>query len=647
MTLRYNPLTGLFDQVGITQPASGTQDGYLTSSDWTTFNNKLEASRFNYIPSPNAEDTDISLWVAYNDSGSTVAATYVEQDITWTAATPPGNGINIAYVYNASFNFATPNINVISPTSVQIRWHNGPTIAANPTATQMKAAWDAVPAAVAIASCTITGTASDLQYMTGSHVLFGGGDTFPIDMEGGTPSGGLTLTRSTVSPIVETASFLLSKDATNCIGEGRSIDFTINAADKGNDLQISFYYVATANFAFGGSSDVIVCLRDLTNNVAIPLSARTLTGPTAGTIYRFVATFQASDTSVSYRLGFHVSTNNALAWDLKFDEVTVNSVLDAKAATEVPKLVAPAQPITAAVSDHMAVMWKDGNTSWEPATQSGGSDTTAIFGFATNLVGLTADITLRGLLDGFSVGPFIGYNQYIDNVAGGISPLPSPFTDQGVTMGKGVSTDTILVNPLPFNRLVTSKGGLLTNAGANNGTGDQVLAVGSNGTVPVANSAAALGIQWLAPIVAAAPFTFTAATRTLTIATATGSVTGVLTGANFTTFNNKAPTASPTFTGNINSSTGSVLISTIGQGLSIKQGTNSKIGTAILVAGTTTVSNTSTTANSRIFVMSQLDGGTPGFLRITSKVVGTSFTITSSSALDTSTVAWIIIESIP
>lgn len=94
-------------------------------------------------------------------------------------------------------------------------------------------------------------------------------------------------------------------------------------------------------------------------------------------------------------------------------------------------------------------------------------------------------------------------------------------------------------------------------------------------------------------------------------------------------------------------SNGPLQIATLGNGLQVKTGTNSKIGTAVLVAGTATVLNTSVTANSRIFVTSQADGGTPGFLRVTTKVNAASFIILSSNALDTSTVAWMIVESIP
>lgn len=81
-----------------------------------------------------------------------------------------------------------------------------------------------------------------------------------------------------------------------------------------------------------------------------------------------------------------------------------------------------------------------------------------------------------------------------------------------------------------------------------------------------------------------------------------------------------------------------------GAGLRVKEGANAKQGTAVLVGGAKTVANTSVTANSRIFLTSNADGGTPGWLRVSARVAGTSFTITSSNALDTSTVAYEIFE---
>ena len=82
----------------------------------------------------------------------------------------------------------------------------------------------------------------------------------------------------------------------------------------------------------------------------------------------------------------------------------------------------------------------------------------------------------------------------------------------------------------------------------------------------------------------------------------------------------------------------------VGGGVSIKEGTNARMGTAVLVAGAATVANTSVTANTRVFLTSQVDGGTPGFLRVSTRTAGTSFTITSSSNTDTSTVAYLLVE---
>jgi hypothetical protein len=85
-------------------------------------------------------------------------------------------------------------------------------------------------------------------------------------------------------------------------------------------------------------------------------------------------------------------------------------------------------------------------------------------------------------------------------------------------------------------------------------------------------------------------------------------------------------------------------IGTEGGGIAIEEGANARLGATALVAGSAVVANTSVTDNSRIFVTSQVDGGTPGWLRVSARTAGTSFTITSSSGTDTSTVGWLIIE---
>lgn len=70
------------------------------------------------------------------------------------------------------------------------------------------------------------------------------------------------------------------------------------------------------------------------------------------------------------------------------------------------------------------------------------------------------------------------------------------------------------------------------------------------------------------------------------------------------------------------------------------------VGTSVLVGGTVTVANTNVTANSVILLTSQVDGGTTGSLRISARNAGVNFTITSSSGADTSTIGWLIIETV-
>ncbi|MFJ2952941.1 hypothetical protein ACIO8H_35815 [Streptomyces sp. NPDC087226] len=92
------------------------------------------------------------------------------------------------------------------------------------------------------------------------------------------------------------------------------------------------------------------------------------------------------------------------------------------------------------------------------------------------------------------------------------------------------------------------------------------------------------------------------------------------------------------------SGSASLRIGTAGGGLAVKEGTNATLGVATLVAGAATVATTKVTATSRIFLTPNASGGTPGWVRVSARVAGTSFTITSSSGTDTSQVAWFIVE---
>lgn len=87
-------------------------------------------------------------------------------------------------------------------------------------------------------------------------------------------------------------------------------------------------------------------------------------------------------------------------------------------------------------------------------------------------------------------------------------------------------------------------------------------------------------------------------------------------------------------------------VKTAGKGFQVKEGSNAKQGVATLVAGTVTVSNTSVTATSRIMLTVQSLGTVtaPKAIGVTARSAGTSFTITSADATDTSVVAYEIFE---
>ena len=142
----------------------------------------------------------------------------------------------------------------------------------------------------------------------------------PVDGTGGSPT--ITLTKDTTSKIIGTNSFKITKDAANRQGEGDAYDFTIDQALAGKNLELSFYYQATANFVYGSidgvtPSDITCYIYDVTNSALVGVFPNVLDG--SG---KLVGSFQATQ-SLSYRLIFHIGTTNALAWDFYYGQVEV------------------------------------------------------------------------------------------------------------------------------------------------------------------------------------------------------------------------------------------------------------------------------------------------------------------------------------
>jgi hypothetical protein len=99
--------------------------------------------------------------------------------------------------------------------------------------------------------------------------------------------------------------------------------------------------------------------------------------------------------------------------------------------------------------------------------------------------------------------------------------------------------------------------------------------------------------------------------------------------------------------GTVKLAAGNLDVNAIGSGLQVAEGANAKQGTFVLSgAATTTVANTSVTATSRIILTCQALGTvtSASTLAVSSRVAGTSFTVTPSQATDTSTIAFEIFE---
>lgn len=94
-------------------------------------------------------------------------------------------------------------------------------------------------------------------------------------------------------------------------------------------------------------------------------------------------------------------------------------------------------------------------------------------------------------------------------------------------------------------------------------------------------------------------------------------------------------------------STGTLTALVLGSGVApsfANTGGAATAGTLTMVLGTKTVNTTAATATCLIFFQRVTVGGTIGFATTYTVVAGTSFTVSSDSALDTSIYAWHIIE---
>lgn len=143
----------------------------------------------------------------------------------------------------------------------------------------------------------------------------------------------ITWTRSSTTPMVSTNHFLLTKPASNCVGQFVAYDFTIDNAYQGQQLAINaLFKVVSGTYA---TDDLKFRIFDKTNGIAIEPSASSVTNTSlSGPLQTMV--FQSSYNSTSYRLVLWISSQSLLAYSLGFDSFSVG-----------PQVV----PVGAAMSD--------------------------------------------------------------------------------------------------------------------------------------------------------------------------------------------------------------------------------------------------------------------------------------------------------
>lgn len=159
----------------------------------------------------------------------------------------------------------------------------------------------------------LSGTNIDAESTVGSWVTYkDASQVTPVDGTGGSPS--VTFVRTTSSPLIDNASFLFTKPASDVRGEGFSIDFTIDSAHKCEASMIQFYMTPDTNYV---DESLEVFLYDVTNSVFVSVTPSKI--KKSSLTERPFFEFQFPSNSSSYRLIFHVNSTTTTGYTVRFD----------------------------------------------------------------------------------------------------------------------------------------------------------------------------------------------------------------------------------------------------------------------------------------------------------------------------------------
>lgn len=163
-------------------------------------------------------------------------------------------------------------------------------------------------------------TPSDGISATGYNVYADAAGVVPVDGTGGSPT--VTIAVSAVTPLRGTSSYLFTKPASNVQGQGWSKDFTIDSGFIDNPVAHTISMLARVASGTYADGDVTFWIVDTTSGQVIQPSAFRLLNAVGAQILRME--FQPNFNSANYRLVSHVTSVSAVAYSLRFDDVSVS-----------------------------------------------------------------------------------------------------------------------------------------------------------------------------------------------------------------------------------------------------------------------------------------------------------------------------------
>lgn len=274
---------------------------------------------------------------------------------------------------------------------------------------------------------------------TANVATYDDGAAVPVDGTGGTEDF-LTVAAETTNPIYGTASFKLSKSASNAQGEGFAIDTNVAldaAANSGRNQTVQFFFNTSANYADG---DICVYIYKDNSGLAALNGidgfgdyGNCLNAVSSG-VGSFTGQFNYNASDTEARLILHVATTNATAYDVNIDHIFMGD----KAANIVAPIITEWVEYTPSWNGRSTLTFSNDQTWYRRVGDSiqirGGFQVSGGSGAASSIEfsipsGITRDTSK---LSTDQTSNLVGYAKWFDN-AGGTSQLDDSFMGAEIT----------------------------------------------------------------------------------------------------------------------------------------------------------------------------------------------------------------------